>query len=100
MLERNVPEGIPFTHFTEIEWIRKVTLPKQKLGNYKFVEKATEEITQIGEAEGEQFADFMDLPEDFKKAPGPMFPAMFPPIPGMMLPVGFPTQPGFGVPRT
>jgi signal recognition particle subunit SRP54 len=43
----------------------------------------------IGEIEGEKFADFMDLPEDFKKSLGPMYPFM-PPLPGM------PGLPGMG----
>jgi hypothetical protein len=87
-----------FTHFCEIEWLRKVAVSKQKLLSWKFVEKAAEEVTGVGEADGEQFADFMDLPEDFKKTGMQMpFPAMFPPMgmPGLLLPPSFPPNPAF-----
>jgi hypothetical protein len=40
LMEVPVPPETPFTHFCEVEWIRKVTLPKARLVQFKFIENA------------------------------------------------------------
>lgn len=58
-----------------------------KLNQFKFMEKTGEGFTFVLQTEGEEFSDYMDLPEDFKKMGfNPRMHPGFPPIPQMMIP--------------